>query len=1347
MVGEQGRNATRGKFISGLFHGWDFTNSPEVIVVIVDGHSKRIRFGSPLYTIESAAAYIRSQLIGIATVSTTQQCILIMSNSRGVNSTVDVSINSGTAAKRMLSFEAASSARGTEATRGSYIGERVPHRGNRHSRSLRIVDPPTWLGFDFSLSPEILIVDVDGIAHAVELSTDLSRVEDAVTVINEALEGYAIATIEEQYSRYEYVTIVSTSYGSRSSIAINSQSGTKAKRMLSPVAKSLLAGDIQFDLISDHLASTFPNLDENIAYIVQPSTGYMIANSINEKISFADGSWKCAAMSNNAHIASSARQLDGIGWKTVSLVMDEFHHLEAELFQRDATHGGDTLNGTGWALDWIVVVIHVQHCRPGQSLRQLLNTVSCESCQRGTYSPDGGRCRKCPSGTIPNRQHAACIACPSGRYPFVGKIIECKQCTTAQFEDRSHYLNTDFCPGTTHSAGKTCKPLFAGFLCHSRKTRFRRSRDGQCMECDASRWTTVILLVAGLLILFIGAACLYCSRQRSAIAQSALVDSLRTDMLAQRERNSMRESASSIEGVSFALEPQNRIWRLRYHCCCTPAQLQLALRCVYQPLRIVITHLQVTSRIGSVLHIQFPPTFSALMKQAETWMDAFSLISPECEGLSGFGYKWMLHVVCLPVCMCLIVLAKYLQERTMSFDRKTSKTTTAYTRLKGNLLFVAFFCYPGICNIAFGAFNCIKLNNAALPASVLASNDQVVCDQIRLWQLLSAAVIAVVGCGMPLVFGTKLIRKARAHAAAEDATSAAQVARRVATLHGKSTEVTAYIIRDLRMGEDYSFLMDAYKPRYIYWETLEILRKFILVGMMVLVGTGSVDQILCSAILCVAFMILQVNCNPYKIGLDNAFRLITEVQVFVTILVAFALRGSASNDLYNLILIVSFVICVPGALLVTFICKVRMSLKRLQGQNTEAAFDRFELGLESDEDRLMLDAHFSSVRATIDAEAEHTHVTWLCAVPGKQFQRIIDTECQRMLESAHSIGQHACIVPFDGHTSTADLELMTLAATPIPYQLSRRVLTPHLSDITVPASWWPMPPGLLCLKVKLDETTAAGAALFDRIQQRVISSLPNYRVTNIERLQNLTLWHKYQQFCWNKRAITHDSSAPAYERELFHWAPPTVVDKIFQSGSVGFDPRIGRGEYGAGTYFAEHAIYPVALAQDWLFAGLDPTSFGTGGKWGGSGPDLPLGGSINAAAKAAIAAERTASKRITLIWGRVALGHCKDFGARCASGRGDAAADAQGVEAGLPEWPRMGDGQGLNRPPPAARGRIERQRAVRLRQRDRGRSAVDHAPTPAPAWSSFWPTVRYLPSRSDLSRRKSGFCTLSPRLQ
>eukprot|EP01047_Picozoa_sp_COSAG01_P079060 COSAG01_NODE_14844_length_1403_cov_7.918712_1_plen_432_part_10 len=161
------------------------------------------------------------------------------------------------------------------------------------------------------------------------------------------------------------------------------------------------------------------------------------------------------------------------------------------------------------------------------------------------------------------------------------------------------------------------------------------------------------------------------------------------------------------------------------------------------------------------------------------------------------------------------------------------------------------------------------------------------------------------------------------------------------------------------------------------------------------------------------------------------------------------------------------------------------------------------------------------------------------------------------------------------------------------------------------------------------------------------------------------LWRKYSTYCAGQEVVD--------ERELFHYAPPEALEKILSSSSVSFDPRLGGGEYGAGAYFAQHALYSVAYSAGWL---SDDTETDAQGRV------------VRVVRNRSIERERAADPTVTLIWARVALGHCKDFGARCRSDRGNAAADAAGVGRHLNDegdWgPAIGRGgaSGYHRPPP-----------------------------------------------------------------
>eukprot|EP01047_Picozoa_sp_COSAG01_P001920 COSAG01_NODE_48_length_31904_cov_21.696997_4_plen_627_part_00 len=195
----------------------------------------------------------------------------------------------------------------------------------------------------------------------------------------------------------------------------------------------------------------------------------------------------------------------------------------------------------------------------------------------------------------------------------------------------------------------------------------------------------------------------------------------------------------------------------------------------------------------------------------------------------------------------------------------------------------------------------------------------------------------------------------------------------------------------------------------------------------------------------------------------------------------------------------------------------------------------------------------------------------------------------------------------------------------------------------------PIQGGRSFVRSKVEKSTEEDRQTWQEVQARVSESLPEYMVVRIDRLQNLELWRHYFLFCFDLESAAHGCGVN--EHRLFHWAPPEVFEMISGKDGSGFETRLARGgEYGDGAYFAQHAIYPLAYqTKDWTV------------------PQEP-------------------ATRICLLWARVALGNVCDFGARCASSRGDRAAKAAGEPPGLHgDWPMdvpHGAKQGHRRRPP-----------------------------------------------------------------
>ena len=172
-----------------------------------------------------------------------------------------------------------------------------------------------------------------------------------------------------------------------------------------------------------------------------------------------------------------------------------------------------------------------------------------------------------------------------------------------------------------------------------------------------------------------------------------------------------------------------------------------------------------------------------------------------------------------------------------------------------------------------------------------------------------------------------------------------------------------------------------YVPAYLYWEALDMLRKLALVGLVLVVGRGSIAQLNCALLLSFGFFSLQCTVRPYKIAEDNAFRAITECHVFIVIASALTLqktdltREVMTASAYDWTLFTSFIVMVPIAFVVTVVAKVR-HVHYVLGQTespSRNSFDRCVVGLETEADVDTLKVYLEAMRMEV-ASADFAQV-------------------------------------------------------------------------------------------------------------------------------------------------------------------------------------------------------------------------------------------------------------------------------------------------------------------------------------------------------------------------------------
>ena len=195
------------------------------------------------------------------------------------------------------------------------------------------------------------------------------------------------------------------------------------------------------------------------------------------------------------------------------------------------------------------------------------------------------------------------------------------------------------------------------------------------------------------------------------------------------------------------------------------------------------------------------------------------------------------------------------------------------------------------------------------------------------------------------------------------------VAERVAQDFKVDEDTAKYIIRDVGMSASFSFITDAYRPKVLYWEALDMFRKLMLVGVVVLVGRGTSAQLAIAIVLSFFFFSLQLSVAPFKLNQDNMLRASSECHVFLVLVAALMMRTEPvgyEDASYDWILSTTFVILVPGAFVATVWSKVRFAVKMQSGTGIEAAFHRFRLGLAVGGDCAALFNRFEGLRSELE---------------------------------------------------------------------------------------------------------------------------------------------------------------------------------------------------------------------------------------------------------------------------------------------------------------------------------------------------------------------------------------------
>ena len=295
---------------------------------------------------------------------------------------------------------------------------------------------------------------------------------------------------------------------------------------------------------------------------------------------------------------------------------------------------------------------------------------------------------------------------------------------------------------------------------------------------------------------------------------------------------------------------------------------------VANKIKIMFTFYMVVTKIDNIYEVSMPAEVREQLERLSGWISfglmGLSTTPLECMGLAGYMPKlffWMfLPLACSALILAVVLVTRCGRRKNEPIIMKPTRTSAGHggsqtasiqrdeqdlreqTLLESTLppfLQVMFILYPNVTKTAFdGLSPCYELGDGfGGTRGFLIADVNIECrtpqhDQVKLlaW---TAVIIYPVGL---MVLNSLLLMKA----------SKAIVA-------GSNTPLSRSI----------QFLFKEFNVTTFWWEIAEMLRKFLLVGIMVVIEPGTVTQLVLGTIISAVYLMIQLQAHPYKNKSDD----------------------------------------------------------------------------------------------------------------------------------------------------------------------------------------------------------------------------------------------------------------------------------------------------------------------------------------------------------------------------------------------------------------------------------------------------------------------------------------------
>jgi CRP-like cAMP-binding protein len=300
-------------------------------------------------------------------------------------------------------------------------------------------------------------------------------------------------------------------------------------------------------------------------------------------------------------------------------------------------------------------------------------------------------------------------------------------------------------------------------------------------------------------------------------------------------------------------------------------------------LRILIGYTQICSALNMTFSIPWPVEFEQFLNVLSTinlnFIDLLSPISP-CALTTPFMTTSIVHMCVLPACLIIVLAAEaitllFLWQKYHSKTKRKQARGIVRAHAIQTVLFVVFLLYPGIGTRIFRSFKCQTIGKTKW----LVADYSIVC-----WEGMHLTYsYFMAGCGVVFVIGIPLF-------------CLVVLCQKRHLIVGKiSKQDTDKNNRKYLQDSLGSLYMD-YNPHLWYFESIEMIKKMILAGGLVLVAPGSAVQVLLGILVAFAFLVVVLQYQPYDDANDNNLQAYATAQIVLTLLAGLMLKTGGSGE-------------------------------------------------------------------------------------------------------------------------------------------------------------------------------------------------------------------------------------------------------------------------------------------------------------------------------------------------------------------------------------------------------------------------------------------------------------------